>query len=82
MLNRIWAFVGDQGYMIMLVAMGIVMAGALMLVQGKRTMGPIVQFAWPVIITGLAIYLIGRIGVAFRRKRKPPDDRDKSDSEG
>ncbi len=81
MLNRVWNFICDQGYMIMLVAMGIVIAGALMLVQGKRTMGPIVQFAWPIIITGLAIYLIGRIGVAFRGKRKSRNGRDNSDSE-
>lgn len=80
MLNRLWNFIGNQGYMIMLVAMGIVIAGALMLVQGKRTMGSAGQFAWPIIITGLAIYVIGRIGVAFRGKRKP-HNQDRSDSE-
>ncbi|MFP4418029.1 MAG: hypothetical protein ACOC4C_05005 [Fibrobacterota bacterium] len=68
-MKQLWTFLRTHGYTIMVIGMAMTAAGAYILFQAQRvdssrTLGLTIG------ITGLAIYLTGRIGILYRNSLK------------
>jgi hypothetical protein len=71
-MKRIWEFIGDHAYIFMLLGMIIGITGLLFLMKFDKTGGP-KSDALVLGIIGIIIYLIGRISLFFKNKRKKSD---------
>jgi hypothetical protein len=82
-MARIWDFLCEHGYAVMLVGMVLVAGGALMLVQSRQTGVGLREPAFIIAGIGIAIYVTGRIAVVVqgrRRVRRKKERENKDDS--
>lgn len=66
MIRKVWNFLCDHGHAVMFAGLAVIVAGALMLVHSRQTGSALESYCWPVVTVGICIYVIGRIGAAFR----------------
>ena len=71
-MKRIWEFISNHAYIFMLIGMIIGIAGLLFLMKFDRTGEP-KSDALILGIIGIAVYLIGRISLFFKKKRTKID---------
>jgi hypothetical protein len=73
-----WDYIRSHGQILMLIGMAIIATGAVMLVLSRQMHGTNSPFAWPLVIAGVAIYAIGRLGMLLKKdapkKKDPLDD--------
>jgi predicted tellurium resistance membrane protein TerC len=79
-MARVWDFLCEHGYAVMLVGMVLVAAGAIMLIQSRQSGIMLRQPAFVVAGIGIAVYLTGRVAVVLRdrhrEKKKRREDKD------
>jgi membrane-bound ClpP family serine protease len=80
-MGKVWDFLREHGYALMLGGMILTIAGVLMLFQAQRRGGGLRQAAIAVAAVGVAVYIGGRIGVLFRGSKKRQDQQKKKDDE-
>ncbi len=74
MILKLWGWLREHGYAVMIVGMAVTALGAIMLFQSQRTGGITRQPALAIGIAGVAIYVLGRVAVLFRRNRPRKTD--------
>jgi hypothetical protein len=68
MIKKLWSFICEHGYAIMLAGMVIVAAACIVLFRSRQADSQLGSFVWPIAIVGLAVYILGRIGAAMKNK--------------
>jgi len=76
-IKKAWSFICEHGYSLMLAGMGIVVVAGIMLIRSRQAGDPLGAYVWPIAGAGLAVYILGRIGVVC--KNKAPKKQDASD---
>jgi len=69
-MKNVIEFISKQGYLIMLAGMVFLISGVLLWLRIYRGADDSVIFAWVISSIGITSYLVGRIGVALKTRKK------------
>lgn len=69
MISKIWNFICEKGYVLMSVGVAIVSVAAITLFLSKQSGGKPGTYLWTAVSFGMAVYIVGRIGVFFKTRR-------------
>jgi hypothetical protein len=69
MVKKTWDFVCDHGSGLMLGGFGVLAVSTLVLFGNRRILAFPNHYVWYIGGVGLLLYIIGRIGVIFRKRR-------------
>ncbi|MBD3314601.1 MAG: hypothetical protein GF344_02330 [Chitinivibrionales bacterium] len=82
-MAKLWDFLVEHGYAVMLVGMVLVAAGAVMLIQGRQQGLGLREPAVIVAGIGIGVYVTGRVAVLLRgrhRAKRKKEQEHKDDS--
>ena len=67
-VSKVWGFLGEHGFLIMMAGFAVAVRSLLFFMQYRFTPGPAKSTSGVFFVIGIAVYVIGRLGVSFQRR--------------